>query len=123
LRDIGELVSAAYQEHEKTVIILAGCIFESVLYCFIQLQTDFIAVRRGLAFAFNPEDSLNNYVGVFNRYFSDLGEIPDLVVEYRNIVHLNRELNYPPEVCQTAALNMLALLDVLLQSLSKYSRI
>lgn len=35
LRDLQELISAASLEQTKTVIVLAGCLFESVLYCFI----------------------------------------------------------------------------------------
>jgi hypothetical protein len=122
LRDLRELVSAASQEHEKTVVVLTGCIFESILYCFIQLQSDYITARRGVDFTFNPDHSLDNYVSVFNRYFSELLAIPDMVVDYRDVVHINRELKHPSEVCQTAAPEMLRLLDALLGTLTRYSQ-
>jgi hypothetical protein len=122
LRDLRELVSAADLEQEKTVVILTGCVFESILYSFIQVQCDFISARRGVLFTFNPEDSLNNYVSVFNRYFSSLIAIPDLVVEYRDFVHINRELEYPSDVCRNAAPEMLRLLNTLIEKLTEYSR-
>ncbi len=122
LRDLGELVSAAFQERQKTVVILAGCVFESILFCFIQSQSDYIAARHGIPFTFNPEHSLNNYVNVFNRFFSGLVAIPDVVVEYRDIVHINQELKRPFDVCHTAAPDMLKLLDSLLDRLSAYSQ-
>lgn len=121
-RDLGELTYAASGGREKTVVILAGCIFESVLSCFIQTQIDLISARRGTPFNFDPEQSLGNYVNIFNKYFSDLGPLPDLIVEFRDIVHLNKELKYPIEVCQTAASDMLRLLDALLGSLGEWSR-
>jgi len=122
LRDLAELVSAAGLEREKTVVILAGCVFESVLYLFIQEQVGFISARRGVEFAFDPEQSLDNYVSIFNRYFSDLMSIPDLVVNYRDLVHINRELQYPPGTCRAAAPEMLRLLDALVETLEAYSR-
>ena len=57
LRDLKELVSAGSLEQEKSVIVLAGCVFEALLYCFIQAQKDFIAARRG-SFTFDPEQNL-----------------------------------------------------------------
>ncbi len=71
---------------------------------------------------FDPEHSLNNYVSVLNRYFSELVTIPDVVVEYRDIVHINQELKHPSDVCQTAAPEMLELLNALLGRLTEYSR-
>jgi hypothetical protein len=120
LRDLGELVSAASLEQAKSVIILAGCLFESVLYCFIQAQSAYIAARRG-AFTFNPEHSLENYVSVFNRWFSVVLTIPDIVVDYRHMVHINHELKYQPDICQAAAAEMLRLLDLLLGKLVQYA--
>lgn len=119
LRDLRELVSAASNEHEKTVVILAGSVFESVLYSFIQAQTDYIGARRGLPFTFDPEHSLDNYVSIFNRYFSSVFAIPDLVVQYRDMVHINRELNGPPDACRGAAPEMLWLLDTFLGKLNQ----
>ena len=104
------------------MVILAGCVFESVLFSLIQNQLDYIAARRGAPFLFDPDQSLGNYVSIYNKYFSDLGALPDLVVEYRDIVHLNKELKFPSEMCRTAASDMLRLLDALLGSLGKWSR-
>jgi hypothetical protein len=120
VRDLSELVSAATFENEKSVILLAGSILESVLFCFIQAQNDFISARRGSPFMFDPEQSLGNYVNIFNRYFSALFAIPDLVVGYRDIIHINRELQHVPNICRSAAPEMLRLLDGLLEKLQQY---
>lgn len=122
LRDLKELVSAASLEQSKTVVILAGCIFESVLYFFIQAQTTFITARRGETFTFNPDLGLDNCVRIFNRYFSKILSIPDLVVDYRNMVHVNQELKYPPETCRGAAEDMLRLLNALIEKLTEYAK-
>lgn len=119
LRDLGELVTAAKAEQEKTVVVLAGILFESILYGFIQTQTDYIAARRG-SFSFNPEHSLDNYVRIFNRWFSDIFTIPDIIVEHRDMVHINRELNGAPDACRNAAPEMLRLLNTLLEKLNAY---
>jgi hypothetical protein len=121
VRDLAELVSAASMEKEKSVILLAGTIFEAVLFCFIQAQSDFISARRGYLFAFNPEQSLGNYVSIFNRYFSTLFAIPDLIAGYRDIIHINRELQHAPNICRSAAPEMLRLLNALLEKLHDYS--
>ena len=122
LRDLRELVSAASHGHEKTVVVLAGCLFESILFCFIQSQSDYVAARYSLPFTFNPEHSLKNFVNVFNRFFAGSVPIPDIVVDYRDIVHIKQELNHSSDVCQTAAPDMLKLLDALLDRLSVYSQ-
>src|SRR5260370_33029899 len=109
--------SGASHERGKAVIVLAGSLFESVLYCFIQAQTSYIAARRG-SFTFNPDHSLDNYVSIFNRWFSHLLPIPDIVVRYRDLVHINRELQQPPDVCLTGAQDMLRLLNTLLGKLT-----
>lgn len=119
LRDITELVSAAALEREKSVIVLAGILFESVLYCFIQTQSGYIEARRG-SFTFDPEQSLDNYVSIFNRWFSNVFTIPDIVVRYRDLVHFNRELMMPPDSCRIAAPEMLRLLDALLGKLAQF---
>jgi hypothetical protein len=118
-RDILELVSAASSEREKTVVILAGSLFEALLYSFIEGQIDYIAARRG-SFTFDPGQSLGNYVSFFNRWFSDIMSIPDSVVTYRDLVHINQELQYPVDLCGRAARDMLRLLDNLLGKLSAY---
>lgn len=119
LRDLRELISTASLEHEKSVVVLSGVIFESVLYCFIQSQSEYIAARRG-SFTFDPDQSLRHYVDVFNRWFSDVVSIPDVVVRYRDLVHINQELRYPPDFCARASRDMLRLLDNLLEKLSEY---
>jgi hypothetical protein len=121
-RDLKELVSAASLEQSKTVVILAGCIFESVLYFFIQTQTTFITARRGATFTFNPDVGLDNCVRIFNRYFSSILSIPDFVVDYRNMVHVNQELRYPPEACRNGAEDMLRLLNALIGKLTEYTK-
>jgi hypothetical protein len=120
LRDLDELVSAASLQQEKSVIILVGGLFESVLYCFIQTQSDYIAARRG-SFTFDPEQSLDNYVSIFNKWFAAVFTIPDNVVGYRDMVHINRELKYPRDSCRIAAPEMLRLLDTLIGKLTEYA--
>jgi hypothetical protein len=118
LRDLQELASASSLELEKTVIMLAGGLFEALLYCFIQAQNDYIIARRG-SFTFDPEKGLGNFVSTFNTWFSDVLTIPDTVVGYRDMVHINRELKFPPDICPRAAREMLRLLDSLLGKLSE----
>jgi len=119
-RDLKELVAAASFEHKKSVVVLAGGLFESVLYCFIQTQTAYISGRRGEQFIFNREHSLQNYVSIFNRYFSTLLAIPDSVVDYRDFVHINQERQFASDTCETAAPEMLRLLNALLGKLNQY---
>jgi len=124
LRDIRELIAAASAENEKTVVILAGCLIESVLYCFIQGQQEYISFRRGAPFQFNPDHTLENYVGVFNRYFREVVPdvvLPDVVVQYRNLVHINREINSPSGICTSASREILRILDALLGGMAKLS--
>lgn len=112
------LVSAAIREEDKSVILLAGGLFEAVLYSFIQAQSDYIAVRRG-SFTFNPDHDLGNYVNIFNRWFSDIVTIPDTTVEYRDMVHINRELKFPSDIRSRAAQEMLRSLDMLIGKLEE----
>jgi hypothetical protein len=119
-RDLGELVSAATAENEKSVVLLSGSILEAILYSFIQGQTDYIAERRG-TFAFNPDHSLENYVSIFNRWLRHLMPrviLPDSVVHYRDLVHINREINSQPTICTSASREMLRVLETLLSGLS-----
>lgn len=117
-RDLRELVSAASLELDKTVVVLTGSLFESVLYSFIQAQSAYIAARRG-SFTFNPDHALGNYVNIFNKWFSDVHTIPDIVIGYRDMVHINRELAESVDTCQRAARDMLRLLDALLGTLAE----
>ena len=118
-RDLAELISAGSLEREKSVIVLAGSLFESVLYSFIQSQAAFISIRRG-SFAFDPNHSLSNFVNIFNRWFSDVFLIPDIVIGYRDMVHMNRELQYPRDACSGGAREMLRLLDSFFEALERY---
>lgn len=118
LQDLKELASAGSLEQEKTVILLAGTLFESILYCLLQAQEGYIASRRG-SFTFDPEQNLDNYVNIFNRWFSEVLTIPDIVIEYRNMVHMNQELKFPSDIRERAARDMVRLLDALLGKLAE----
>src|SRR3972149_520109 len=96
LRDLQELVSAATAERDRTVTLLSGTILEAILFTLIQSQESYISERRGAPFSINPQHSLKNFVEIFNRYFRDLmpsGALPEFVVGYRDLVHINNELN------------------------------
>jgi len=117
-----ELVVAATANNEKSVVILAGIILEGILYAFVSAQTDYIAGRRG-SFEFNPDHSLQNYLNIFNRWLNDLMPavtLPDLIVSYRDLVHMNQELKRPPGTCASAAREMLRILDTFLEALSEF---
>ncbi|HMD38434.1 MAG TPA: hypothetical protein VKH15_04085 [Candidatus Acidoferrum sp.] len=120
---MAELVSAASGEREKSVTILAGCAFESILYTFILAQANFISARRG-TFQFNSGAALDNFVSIFNKWFIAVlpeAAIPEVVVRYRDLVHINREIAYPADICSRAAREMLALLNNLLRNLSQFT--
>jgi len=124
LRDLEELISAASLENEKTVVVLAGSLIESVLYSLVQCQQEYISWRRGSPFQFNPDHSLANYVEVFNRYFRDVipdVSLPDYIVSYRNLVHINHELSMAPGICANASREMLRTLEALLSGLSEFN--
>jgi hypothetical protein len=121
-RDLRELVSAASHELEKAVVILAGGLFESALYSFIQAQSGYLALRRP-GFQFRPDYGLPDFVNTFNRWFSAIHRIPGVVVEYRDLVHINRELQQPVDFCRKAAEDMLVRLDALLGKLRGYPAI
>ena len=123
LRDLKELVSAATAGHDKTVVILGGSILESVLYSFLQSQETYIARRFSIEFTLNPEHSLQNFVNIFNRFFHDVlpnVALSNFVVEYRDLVHINKELNSPPDICLSASRDMLKILDRLLGELVQF---
>jgi hypothetical protein len=125
LRDLRELVSVASNEHEKACVILSGTVLEAILFSFLQGQEAQIAARRG-RFTFDPEQHLQNYLDLFNRWFGrDFPnlELPDVLVDYRNLVHFNRELSLPPGECRKAALTLLRTLDSLIAELANYGRV
>ena len=125
LRDLRELVSVASSEHEKACAILAGSILEAILFSFLQGQEAQIAARRG-RFKFDPEQDLQNYLDIFNKWFrSDFPnlQLPDILVDCRNLVHFNRELSAPPGECRKAAQTLLRTLDALLGELAAFGRV
>jgi hypothetical protein len=95
---------------------------ESVLFTFIQTNQAVIVARRG-RFTFDPEHSLQNYLSIFNRWFRrefpNL-ELADLIVEHRDLVHFNREVNLPVGQCRRAAVALLRTLDALLRELNSF---
>jgi len=120
---LNELVSAAQQEREKTVALLGGAVLEALLYSFLQSQQAYIAQRRG-SFVFDPNLSLQNYVEIFNRWFRDAMLAPlltDILVEHRNLVHFNREINSAPGICAIASRDLLRLLDALLAVMGTFT--
>jgi len=122
LRDIRALVSAASAELEKTVTILGGSIIESVLSCFLKDREDFIREQRGGVFQFPPQADLQDCVNLFNLWFRDLLPNVDLTnaVDYRNLVHIDNELNFPTDICKRASREMLTILNTLLGELSQF---
>ena len=121
-RDLNELGSAAIGEHEKTVTILCGAIFEAVLHGFLDAQQSYIKARRG-SFTLSSEPGLKKYLKVFNRWFLDdlpNARIPDFVVGYRNLVHIDCELDLPIDICTRGSREMLVALDNILGALSKF---
>jgi len=122
IRGLRELVLATSSESEKTVVVLCGILLEAILYTFIWSQQSYIAQRRG-SFTFYPEQSLSNYVSIFNRWFSDVlpnAVLPDFVIDYRAIVHINRELQFPPDICGVASRDFLRILDSFLGEISQF---
>jgi len=120
-RDLRELLSAAAAESEKSVVVLGGSILEAILYTFIRGQSEYIAERRG-TFEFNPDHSPQNYVSIFNKWLNHLMPgvlLPDAVVNYRDLMHINREINSQPGICTSASREMLRILNTLLGGLSE----
>lgn len=122
LRDLKELVSVASNEAEleKSVTVLAGTLLEAVLYTFLQSQQDYIS---GLGSTFNPKGRLSRYVDIFNKSFKDIlpnAFLPHWVVEHRNLIHINRELNSPEDICAHASRDMLRIMNTLLGELSQF---
>ncbi len=125
LRDLRGLVSVASNGHVKASVILAGSLVEAILFSFLQGQEKRIAERRG-TFTFDPDRSLQNYLDIFNKWFGrdfpDL-ELPDALVDYRNLIHFNQELGAPSGECEKAARTLLMTLDALMGRLAGYCRI
>jgi hypothetical protein len=125
LRHLGELAVVASSECEKAVVTLAGSALEAILYSFLQGQEQRISERRGEAFTLYPEKGLQYYLDTFNRWFrKDFPklQLPDAIVDCRDLVHFNRELNSPPGECTKAARMLLKTLDALLGELADFGR-
>ena len=127
LRDLRELVSVASSEHEKSCAILAGSILEVILFSFLQWQVPQISARRGRSFSLDPnKQNLQDYLNIFNRYFGS--EFPNLqlpngLVDGRDLVHFNRELSAPLGECMKGAQTLLRTLDALLGELAGFGRL
>jgi hypothetical protein len=125
LRDLRELVSVASNEHEKASVMLAGSILEAILFTFLLWQEPQIAALRPGSFIFDPDQSLQNYLEIFNRWFGrhfPKLQLSNLLVYYRDFVHINRELRAQPDECRNAVLTLLRTLDALLGELATYGR-
>ena len=123
-RDLRELVTAANNERDRSVVLLAGSLLESVLFSFLKGQETYISAIRGRPFVFDPNLSLQNYKEIFNRFFGRAipgSELPDLIVEYRDTIHINRELAMPDDVCSRASRDLLRILDKLLSDLASFA--
>lgn len=124
VRDLRELVTAANSELEKATVLLAGSLIESVLFTFLMGQASYISAIRGRPFIFDPEMSLQNYKEIFNRYFGRAirgSQLPDLTVEYRDTIHINRETAAAEDICSRASRDMLRILDKLLTDLAGFA--
>jgi len=125
LSDLRELVSVASNEHEKACVVLAGSILEAMLFTFLEAHETEIAFRRG-SFTFDPNQSLENYLGIFNKWFgADFPklQLSNLLVHYRNLVHFNQELSSPTDERGKAARTLLRTLDLLISELAAYGRV
>src|SRR6266849_1064193 len=123
-RDLRELVTAANGELDRSVVLLSGSLFESVLFSFLRGQETYIGAIRGRPFAFDPNMSLQNYKEIFNRFFGRAipgSELPDLIVEYRDTIHINRELALPDDTCSRASRDLIRILDKLLEDLTGFA--
>lgn len=104
--------------------MLSGSILEAVLYGFLKGQIGYLSVRRGASFSLKPDGSLQHYLEIFNRHFKDLfppGFLPDIAADYRDLVHVNRELSYPPGICVGASVEMLRILDSVLETFAEFA--
>ena len=122
-RDLRELVIAASNELDRSAVLLAGILLESVLFSFLRGQEPYMSAIRGAPFVFDPEMSLQNYKEIFNRYFGRAipgSQLPDLIVDYRDTIHINRELQEPEDLLPRASREMLRILDKLLTDLAGF---
>jgi hypothetical protein len=123
-RDLGELVIAANNELDRSVVLLAGSLLESVLFSFLSGQETYMSAIRGAPFTFNPEMSLQNYKEISNRYFGRAipgSQLPDFIVDYRDSIHINRELQQPEDMLGRASREVLRILDKLLTDLAGFA--
>jgi hypothetical protein len=116
LRDLSELADAASREMEKSVLMLAGSIFEAVLHAFLQgpQQQAFISARRKAEFVFDVRSNLRECIKIYNKWFTQAlpgSKLEYFVADYRDFVQVNRELRAAPVTCGRAAREMLRALD------------
>src|SRR5258707_6912563 len=100
-RDLRELIFAASNELQRSVVLLASSLLQAVLFSFLSGQESYIAAIRGPGFVFDPNMSLQNYKEIFNRFFGRAipgSDLPDLIVDYRDSVHINKELALPENI-------------------------
>jgi hypothetical protein len=120
VRDLRELVIAANNDLDRSVVLLAGSLLESVLFSFLRGQETYIGAIRGKLFVFDPNMSLQNYKEIFNKYFGRTipnSQLPDSIVDYRDAIHINRELDLPEDTCTRASRELLRILEKLLADL------
>lgn len=123
-RDLRELVIAASNELDRAVVLLAGSLTESILFSFLNGQNSYIELISRREFAFPPKMSLQNCKEVFNAYFGGAipgSRLPDLIVDYRNTIHINQELLLPEDTCARASRELLRILDKLLGDLTTFA--
>jgi len=123
-RDLRELAFTANNDLDRSVVLLAGSLLESVLYSFLKGQETYMSAIRGRPFVFDPNVSLQNYKDIFNKYFGQTiigSRLPDSIVDYRDAIHINRELALPEDTCSRAAREMLRILDKLLGDLAGFA--
>ena len=119
-RDLAELVQAASYGLEKSVVALTGSLLEAVLYCFLKSQELSVSRRRTEPVIVNSEEGLETYINIFKRFrrYCNLELSPDLLppiaVDYRDLIHANREVASDPDFCRKAAPGMLVILDAAL---------
>jgi hypothetical protein len=124
-RDLAELVLAASHGLEKSVVALAGSLLEAVLYCYLKSQEFIVSRRHTEPIVLSSEEGLQTYVNIFRRfrrYFSselsaDL--LPPVAVDYRDLIHIDREVSSDPDFCSKAASDLLVIVDAVLGEFTK----
>jgi hypothetical protein len=125
LRDLSELILAASSDLEKAVVSLGGSILEGILFGFLKGQESYITAMRGQPFEVDPGESLQTYINIFNRYFGNhfpKGLISDIVVTYRDLIHVSREVSTAPGFCSQAAQDLPRILNGLLSHLAEFTQ-